>query len=60
MRLERAGAKFVFHAAAYSIYYSDVGSYEKWERRAFEYGRVSVQVWDKIGKDPMLPARELG
>jgi glycosyltransferase involved in cell wall biosynthesis len=60
MRLERAGAKFVFHAAAYAIHYSDVGSYEKWERRQFEYGRVAVQVWDKLGKDPMLhPLRNL-
>jgi glycosyltransferase involved in cell wall biosynthesis len=60
MRLERAGAKFVFRAAAYAIHYSDVGSYEKWERRQFEYGRIAVQVWDKFGKDPMLhPLRNL-
>jgi glycosyltransferase involved in cell wall biosynthesis len=60
MRLERAGAKFVFHAAAYAIHYSDIGSYEKWERRQFEYGRIAVRVWDKFGKDPMLhPLRNL-
>lgn len=60
MRLERAGAKFVFHAAAYAIHYSDIGSYVKWERRQFEYGRIAVQVWDKFGKDPMLhPLRNL-
>ena len=60
MRLERAGAKFVFHAAAHAIHYSDVGSYEKWERRQFEYGRAAIQVWDKFGKDPMLhPLRNL-
>jgi GT2 family glycosyltransferase len=60
MRLERAGAKFVFCAAAYAIHNSDVGSYEKWERRQFEYGRTAVQVWDKFGRDPMLhPLRNL-
>jgi glycosyltransferase involved in cell wall biosynthesis len=60
MRLERAGAKFVFDAAAYAIHYSDVGSYEKWERRQFEYGKAAVQVWNKLGKDPMLhPLRNL-
>jgi GT2 family glycosyltransferase len=60
MRLERAGAKFVFHAAACATHYSDIGSYEKWERRQFEYGRIAVRVWDKFGKDPMLhPLRNL-
>jgi hypothetical protein len=38
----------------------DVGSYEKWGRRQFEYGKIAVQVWDKLGKDPMLhPLRNL-
>jgi glycosyltransferase involved in cell wall biosynthesis len=57
-RMERAGGVFVFAQLAWAIHHSDVGSYEKWARRHYEYGKYAVQVWEKLGKSPhMHPLR---
>lgn len=54
IRLERAGAQFVFVTDAWAIHHSDVGSYEKWSRRHYEYGKYALQIWEKHGKSPLL------
>ena len=54
MRLERAGATFVFAPKAWAIHHSDVGSYDKWSRRHYEYGKYALQVWEKHGESPLL------
>jgi glycosyltransferase involved in cell wall biosynthesis len=54
IRLERAGAMFVFAPKAWAIHHSDVGSYEKWSRRHYEYGKYALQVWEKHGQSPLL------
>jgi len=54
MRLERGGGKLVFAPKAWAVHRSDIGSYEKWERRQYEYGKYAVQVWEKYGRDPYL------
>jgi len=52
MRLERAGGQLCFAPAAWVIHHSDIGSYEIWERREYEYGKYAVQVWEKNQRDP--------
>jgi glycosyltransferase involved in cell wall biosynthesis len=60
MRLERAGARLVFGAGAWAIHRSEIGSYEKWERRQYEYGKYGVHIWEKYERDPYLhPLRNL-
>jgi hypothetical protein len=60
MRLERAGAVFVFAPKAWAIHHSDVGSYDKWSRRHYEYGKYAFQIWQKHGLSPLLhPLRNL-
>lgn len=54
IRLERAGAKFVFAPEAWAIHHSDVGSYDKWASRQSEYGKYALQIWEKHGKSPLL------
>lgn len=54
MRMERAGARFVFAPKAWAIHHSDVGSYEKWSKRHYEYGKYALQVWEKHGEDTHL------
>jgi glycosyltransferase involved in cell wall biosynthesis len=54
IRLERAGATFVFAPEAWAIHHSNVGSYEKWFRRQYEYGKYAVQVWEKHGESVHL------
>jgi glycosyltransferase involved in cell wall biosynthesis len=54
IRLERAGARFVFAPKAWAIHHSDVGSYDKWSRRHYEYGRYALQIWEKHGESPLL------
>lgn len=54
IRLERAGAAFVFAPKAWAIHHSDVGSYAKWSRRHYEYGKYALQVWEKHGESPLL------
>ncbi len=59
-RMERAGGVLVFAPRAWAIHHSDVGSYDKWSRRHYEYGRYAVQIWEKHGKSPHLhPLRNL-
>jgi glycosyltransferase involved in cell wall biosynthesis len=54
VRFERAGAVFTFAPRAWAIHHSDVGSYEKWSRRHYEYGKYALQVWQKHGESPLL------
>jgi hypothetical protein len=54
IRLERAGAQFVFAPEAWAIHHSDVGSYEKWSRRHYEYGKYALKIWEKHGESPLL------
>jgi len=54
IRLERAGAMFVFAREAWAIHHSDVGSYDKWSRRHYEYGKYALQIWEKHGESPLL------
>lgn len=54
VRLERAGAEFVFASGAWAIHHSDVGSYEKWSRRHYDYGKYALQIWEKHGRSTLL------
>jgi glycosyltransferase involved in cell wall biosynthesis len=54
IRMERAGGKFVFAPKAWAIHHSDVGSYDKWSRRHYEYGKYALQVWEKHGESILL------
>lgn len=54
MRLERAGAMFVFAPGAWAIHHSDVGSYDKWSRRHYEYGKYALQIWEKHGRSSLV------
>ncbi len=54
MRLERAGATFVFAPAAWAIHHSNVGAYATWYKRQHAYGDYAVGVWEKHGRDPYL------
>lgn len=54
VRMERGGAVFVYSAAARAVHHSDVGSFEKWSRRHYDYGKYAVKVWEKHGKSPHL------
>jgi glycosyltransferase involved in cell wall biosynthesis len=49
IRLERAGATFAFCANAWAIHHSNIGSYDKWFQRQYEYGKYAVQIWHKHG-----------
>jgi glycosyltransferase involved in cell wall biosynthesis len=60
IRLERAGGVFVFAREAWAIHHSDVGSYDKWSRRHYDYGKYAVQIWEKHDKNLHLhPLRNL-
>ena len=50
IRLERAGATFVFAPKAWAIHHSDVGSYDKWSKRHYDYGKYALQIWEKHGR----------
>jgi GT2 family glycosyltransferase len=50
VRMERAGGQFVYAPEAWAIHHSDVGSFEKWSRRHYEYGKYAVQIWEKHGE----------
>jgi glycosyltransferase involved in cell wall biosynthesis len=54
IRLERAGGFFVFAPGAWAIHHSDIGSFEKWSRRQYEYGKYAVQIWRKHERSPYL------
>jgi glycosyltransferase involved in cell wall biosynthesis len=60
IRLERAGGVFLFAPKAWAIHHSDVGSYDKWSRRHYDYGKYAVQVWQKHDRSLHLhPLRNL-
>lgn len=54
LRLERAGGVFVYDEDAWTVHRSDVGTYEQWEARQYEYGRSAVRIWEKHGRDPYV------
>jgi glycosyltransferase involved in cell wall biosynthesis len=54
IRMERAGGQFAFAPKAWAIHHSDVGSYDKWSRRHYEYGKYALQVWEKHGESILL------
>ncbi len=54
IRMERAGGEFVYSPEAWAIHHSDVGSFEKWSRRHYDYGKYAVRVWEKHGQSPLL------
>lgn len=54
MRLERSGGLFIYSKNAWAIHLSDVGSYEKWFQRQYEYGKIAVTIWEQYKKDPFL------
>jgi glycosyltransferase involved in cell wall biosynthesis len=54
IRLERAGATFVFSSNAWAIHHSNIGSYDKWFQRQYEYGKYAVQIWHKHGDSAHL------
>jgi glycosyltransferase involved in cell wall biosynthesis len=54
IRMEREGAVFVFAPKAWAIHHSDVGSYDKWSRRHYDYGKYALQIWEKHGESPLL------
>jgi glycosyltransferase involved in cell wall biosynthesis len=54
IRLERAGAVFVFSSTAWAIHHSNIGSYDKWFQRQYEYGKYAVQIWHKHGDSAHL------
>lgn len=59
LRLERRGAHYVYAKMAWAIHHSDVGSFEKWQRRQYDYGSYACQVWEKYGFDPFVhPLRD--
>lgn len=54
IRLERAGATFVFSPGAWAIHHSDVGSYSKWSQRHYDYGKYALQIYEKHGESVLL------
>jgi glycosyltransferase involved in cell wall biosynthesis len=50
-RFERAGGHFVYCKDAWAIHESNIGSYEKWIKRQYDYGRFSWLAWKKSGKN---------
>jgi glycosyltransferase involved in cell wall biosynthesis len=60
LRFEFAGGRFVFGSKAAAVHRSRVGSYGAWLRRQFEYGRMGVYIYEKLGRDPRAhPLRNL-
>ncbi|MGD0675886.1 MAG: glycosyltransferase [Polyangiaceae bacterium] len=54
IRFERGGASFAFSSKAWAIHHSDIGSYDKWFHRQYEYGKYAIQIWEKHGRNPHL------
>jgi len=54
MRFERLGGVFRYASEAWAVHLSDVGAYEKWRNRQYEYGKYAVEIWEKHGRDPYL------
>ncbi len=59
-RLQFAGARFVFGPRASAVHRSRIGSYEGWLSRQMQYGRTSLQIYEKLGRHPAAhPLRNL-
>lgn len=54
MRLERHGGIFRYSKEAWAIHLSDIGSYDKWFNRQYEYGKIAVKIWEKYNRDQYL------
>jgi GT2 family glycosyltransferase len=52
LRLEFAGARFVFAERAAAVHRSRVGSFDTWLRRQVQYGRNCVYLWEQLARDP--------
>lgn len=51
IRFESAGGSFIFSKEAWAIHESNIGSYETWLRRHYDYGKYVWLVWGKNNKD---------
>lgn len=59
-RFERNGAKYAFADKASAVHHSNIGVYQKWHQRQYDYGGYGVYVWEKFEKDVYLhPLRNL-
>lgn len=47
IRFERAGGNFVFCKEAWAIHESNIGSYETWIKRQYDYGKFAWLAWKK-------------
>lgn len=48
---ERAGGKFIFCKDAWAIHESNIGSYETWVKRQYDYGKSVWLSWKKTDED---------
>jgi glycosyltransferase involved in cell wall biosynthesis len=56
---ERAGGNFIFCKEAWAIHESNIGSYETWLKRQYEYGKFAWLVWKKVNEDIFIhPLRD--
>lgn len=51
LRLERNGGRFIFSRYAWAVHHSNIGAYETWRKRQYEYGLYAVKVWNKFHGD---------
>jgi|GEM_PF-6744935 len=54
VRFELNGARFIFCKEACAIHLSNIGSYNKWLFRQYEYGKYAWLAWKKSGEDLRL------
>ena len=50
-RFERHGAEFVFCDEASAVHHSNIGTYDKWILRQYDYGKYAVYVWEKFDRN---------
>ena len=48
---ERGGANFIFCKEAWAIHESNIGSYETWIKRQYDYGKYAWLAWKKTDED---------
>ena len=46
-RFEKHGAEFTFSSEASAVHQSNIGSFNKWFNRHFQYGKYAVYIWQK-------------
>lgn len=51
MRFERAGGKFIFCKEACAIHESNIGSYQTWIKRQYDYGKYAWLAWKKTNEN---------